>query len=1061
MTDNERIQSTRKDLFTSEFFAYSWHIDEFEKDRTIIRVYGLDKENKNVCITISDFYPYVYVELPNIEWNNGNINKVTEHIKGKLKHKYGVEPIHVWPAMKYKLYYAHLNDKYERVKYPFLMMTFNNVSDISKLKHILKWPARIYGINNNSEFRFKVHESNASPILQLTCNAKIPTSGWIKFRGFLIPKENQKTSCDYEYAVKWKQLCSYDTDVIAKPLVMSFDIEVNSNNPLVFPEAKHPLDAVFQISCILHRDDDSCEKYLLSLGNPENVGDDVKVETFKSEYELLIGFRDFINRHNPNVITGYNIFKFDTPYMITRCRVPGEVTFLPEFDQQGFLKNEHAKETLIKWSSSAYKNQEFEFLNAEGRLFIDLLPIVKQNYKFNSYKLSSVATHFIGKTKADLDPQGIFKAYRVGVLSDSEKGRKLLGECGAYCVQDTLLVTKLFEKLQIWTGLTEMAKVTRVTPFALFTQGQQLKVFSQVYYKCTHENIVVEQDVYNANENDHYVGAKVFPPISGIYEKVIPFDFSSLYPTTIIAYNIDYSTLVRDDKVPNSKCHVIEWEDHILCEHDVRLNRTKELNDYIIKEKKAISVLRGQNKLKKRDHDYTEEIERRTEDLKKFSIEKTELLKTKPKHAMCAKRRFRFLKEPIGVVPSLLKNLLESRESTKQEMKLCKGTPLYNILDKRQLAYKVCANSAYGAMGVVKGFLPFMPGAMCTTAMGRISIEKVATKIPEMFQGQLVYGDTDSNYIHFPHLNDKTPKEIWEYSEMVARKISELFPKPMSLSFEEKIYWKYLILTKKRYMSLVCDKNGNISKDIDKKGVLLSRRDNSEIIRKIYLEMILKIFNGVSKDDILIYLVDELNNILSHFYSYKLFIMTQSIGDMGVYFTLNNFEKTQYIEDENNYVKSDKGKRKIKFGNYKIDPLPVEDSDRLSKFHLKDADNDSDYYLHSLPAQIQLAEKLRRRGTPVEVGTRLEYIVTTNGGINAKKYYKIESAEYFKQFKNILDVDYFYYIKQLIKSVDQVLKSMYGLKYDSFISNQYKLRIHKNNMLNAIKKLNKTNIVFE
>ena len=31
--------------------------------------------------------------------------------------------------------------------------------------------------------------------------------------------------------------------------------------------------------------------------------------------------------------------------------------------------------------------QEFKFLDAEGRLFVDLLPLVKRDYKFGKYNL--------------------------------------------------------------------------------------------------------------------------------------------------------------------------------------------------------------------------------------------------------------------------------------------------------------------------------------------------------------------------------------------------------------------------------------------------------------------------------------------------------------------------------------------------------------------------------------------------------------------------------------------------------------------------------------------------
>ena len=68
---------------------------------------------------------------------------------------------------------------------------------------------------------------------------------------------------------------------------------------------------------------------------------------------------------------------------------------------------------------------------------------------------------------------------------------------------------------------------------------------------------------------------------------------------------------------------------------------------------------------------------------------------------------------------------------------------LNNVLEKRQLAYKVSSNSMYGSWGVQRGYLPFMPGAICTTFMGRTNIEIVAKTIQEKYGGKLVYGDTD------------------------------------------------------------------------------------------------------------------------------------------------------------------------------------------------------------------------------------------------------------------------------------------------------------------------------
>ena len=128
-----------------------------------------------------------------------------------------------------------------------------------------------------------------------------------------------------------------------------------------------------------------------------------------------------------------------------------------KFSQMSTIKNYNCSIKEIKWSSSAYRNQEFEFLQTPGRIFIDLLPIVRRDYKFENYTLKLVSTFFLGETKDPLDHKDIFRGYRMGMVDD-DRGKKMLGIVGKYCVQDSVLVGKLFEKIQTWVGLFEMVK---------------------------------------------------------------------------------------------------------------------------------------------------------------------------------------------------------------------------------------------------------------------------------------------------------------------------------------------------------------------------------------------------------------------------------------------------------------------------------------------------------------------------------------------------------------------------------------------------------------------------
>ena len=749
------------------FFPYHWYIDETERQVTCIRVYGLDSNNKNVCLRIDDFTPFAYLELPNnIDWTCGK-----EQLLGnKIDKECGVNcPLTKTVEFKKRLYGAHLDKHGNQRLFPYLKCTFSNVNDMKILGYKLRKPLNVIGCG---VLHLKMHESDASPILQLTCSRNISTAGWINFRGDEQNEDEKVTLCDHEYKVSWKNLNPYESNVLPQPLMLGFDIEVNSHNPSKFPDAEREGDKVFQISCVLKRDgDDRIDSHLLTLGSPDQdiTGKDVTIHQFKTEASLLQGFASFVRDKAPNIIAGYNILGFDIPYLIKRSKLH---LVLTQFDQQGFHKYSHANEKTIKWSSSAYKNQEFQYLDAEGRLYVDLLPLVKRDFKLNNYKLKTVSEYFMGESKDPLSVQGIFKCYRLGTKKNddgtySQIARKAMAICGKYCVQDSVLVVRLMDKLKTWVGLTEMAKTCQVSMFSLYTQGQQIKVYSQVYKFCMQQNIVVEKDGYVVADNERYVGAHVFPPVPGRYEKVVPFDFASLYPTTIIAYNIDYNTFVTDDAIPDSKCHVMEWQDCIGCQHDPKVIRKKELTEYIDIEREKLKKLREKrNATKGSDakEQLASDIAKTVDDLKPYMNERSDLNKSKPKFPMCEKRRYRFLKEPRGVLPTVIQNLLDARKHTRkvdmkavsQELEACVDPvrikelkSILDVLDKRQLAYKVSCNSMYGAMGVRRGYLPFMPGAMCTTYMGRVNIERVADAIPRKFGGELVYGGKTMRNIYF------------------------------------------------------------------------------------------------------------------------------------------------------------------------------------------------------------------------------------------------------------------------------------------------------------------------
>ena len=749
-------------------FIYNWYIDNKEEEITKLRAYALDKDNKNICLHVSDFTPYVYLELPtHYEWNE----RKAQLLGNKLDEELGrYAPLKKCLIMKHKLYGAHITDSGKRKLFPYLFCSFSNRMHITRyLASRLRKSVSVQGIGH---VKMKMHEGDADQVLQLISCRDIPSIGWVKFIGDELTGDEKLTYCDREYNVKWKGLYNADKNVVGRPLIMGFDIEVNSVNPAMMPKARNPGDKVFQISCVFTREGKSeNELILLTLGraNAEMIGMDAKIFSYDTEADLLVAFTHLVQERNPNVICGYNILGFDIQYMIDRAKLNYCIS---EFDRLGFHKFNHSQEKKIKWSSSAFKSQEFDYLDAEGRIFVDLLPLIRRDYKFSNYKLGTVSQEILkDDTKDDLSIRKMFKYYKIGTKRKpdgtySKKSTKAMSLIGRYCLKDSELCTKLMRKMDTWTGLTEFAKTVNTGIFGIYTQGQQIKVYSQVYKYCLQNNIVVEKDGYITKEGERYAGAHVFPPVPGLYDRVLPFDFASLYPTTMIAYNFDYSTLVPDDSnIPNSKCNVIKFSDHFSCSHDPKVIRVNEITAYIDKQKKHLKELRTErdkkcNKLSR--DEFVQEIAKKVEELKPYIEERSKVKKTILKKALCGERYYRFYKEIKGVVPTILQNLLDARKNTRVDIKKNKKIIeelsldlteenkikindlkiLNAVLDKRQLAYKVSCNSAYGSYGVQKGYLPFMPGAICTTYMGRTNIEIVANTIQEKYGGSLVYGDS-------------------------------------------------------------------------------------------------------------------------------------------------------------------------------------------------------------------------------------------------------------------------------------------------------------------------------
>lgn len=125
-------------------------------------------------------------------------------------------------------------------------------------------------------------------------------------------------------------------------------------------------------------------------------------ESYSTEKEVLLAWQQLVQRENPDIIIGYNIFGFDYEFLFRRAE---ENYCIEEFMKLSRNKDElccvldketgkyKIEETTIHIASGQH---DLRFIKMNGRLQIDLYNYYRREANLTSYKLDSVAGHFIG-----------------------------------------------------------------------------------------------------------------------------------------------------------------------------------------------------------------------------------------------------------------------------------------------------------------------------------------------------------------------------------------------------------------------------------------------------------------------------------------------------------------------------------------------------------------------------------------------------------------------------------------------------------------------------------------
>jgi DNA polymerase elongation subunit (family B) len=699
--------------------------------------------------------------------------------------------------------------------------------------------------------------------------------------------------------------------------------------------------------------------HCIALDTCDRLDDEVpnsEIESYTTEADVLLAWTRLIQKENPDIIIGYNIFGFDYQFMFRRAVETGcyeEFLKLSRNKDElcanagsgGYVNtnteitadNVAIEQTKIALASGQY---DLHYIKMTGRLQVDVYNYLRRDFNLSSYKLDDVSSYFIGdavksveydpvtdttrvtsgnllglevgnyvkfeqtnhstdlykeghkfkviavsaaagghftvqgcatpdmKTmvrwglaKDDVSPQDIFKMTKEG-----PRERAVIAK---YCIQDCNLVHHLMNKIDILTGYTEMAKICSVPISFLVMRGQGIKLTSYVAMKCREKNTLMPVIDKDRSESG-YEGAIVLPPKCGLYldNPVACNDYSSLYPSSMISENLSH-----DSKV---------WTK----EYDLDGNLIRETGE------PEYDNLPGYKYV-----DITYDTYKWT---RPKSATKTAAAAVKVK---CGTKVCRFAQFPEGekgIMPAILEELLTARKTTRKLAEKQTDAFMANILDKRQLGYKVTANSLYGQCGAKTSTFYEVDVAASTTATGRKLLTYARRVVEEAYgdillptshpkypvvhsKAEYIYGDTDSVFFTF---NLATPegvpirgKDAIEITIELAKQVGDYSSKFLKAPHGwvyEKTICPFALLRKKGYVGIYYEQNPNKGK-LKSMGIVLKRRDNAPIVKEIYGGIIDILMKEQNVDRAIAFLREKLQYMIDQKCPIDKLIITKSL----------------------------------------------------------------------------------------------------------------------------------------------------------------------------------------
>lgn len=703
-------------------------------------------------------------------------------------------------------------------------------------------------------------------------------------------------------------------------VICSIDIEVNPVShgfPTPFDGGSHTfcVSASFwrfgtteNHSVLLYLGEDASK-----VAKPESSTSTSIVEVYPTVHRLFEALRHLIVvRADADIITGYNIFGFDLPFLWSEYILHGvsgslrssttlksarlsddaiEAKFgcraglwargsrpipnvLAQFlgasmddDSPPRVELEHEMpEAGLHWSrfrshrcvmveklmqTAARGDNIYLTLGPmHGRTMVDMMQILKDDKKPPDNSLDYASRNFLRKERGSAEKIDLDKHEMFDMYRRGDPADQWI--IGDYCIRDSLICLWLMEDCKYFGQWLEMSRASGTSIDDICNSGQQRKVFNSIMLMLWNRlplSTVLSPSNANALELEDL-------PSAGF---------------VLNEADSGWPTISTDDEDGRKAA---DYQGATVLEPVTGFHETPvgslDFNSLYP------SIIRDRNLC------YStiviDEVERRSVRMNKVPHSEYAITHVNADGSTFEKT-YMFVEHVGGVLPKVLAYQLQLRKQIKAAMK--KETDLFRkwVLDGQQLAVKVLMNSLYGFTGVSSGMMGCKPIAAVVTLRGRAMIELAKSTAEEMVPGLVVlYGDTDSIMVKFPPIDDRpcTLKEAFEIGDRVAAAITNKFSMVVKIELEA-VKWPFLLLGKKKYAAVQYESADGHGETI-LRGLEPVRRDFTGLVKETYKKCLKGVLNERSLDNARQALLDAVVSVLEDTRPISDYVITKGLG---------------------------------------------------------------------------------------------------------------------------------------------------------------------------------------